>query len=69
MLPVVEEVLQNIEVAAMQHSFIDAEARRRADVLEVLAKPQVSDWQRAAVLADWGTRAAAAAASEPETSP
>ena len=41
-------------------AIIDAEARRRGDVLELLAKPEVSDWQRAAVLAEWSANAAQA---------
>ena len=47
---------------------LDAEARRRADVLEVLAKPEVNDWQRAEVLADWSARAAEDAPPEPPES-
>ena len=37
-------------------AIIDAEARRRGDVLATLTTPPVSDYARTEVLADWSTR-------------
>jgi len=41
-------------------AIIDAEARRRGDVLATLTNPPVSDWERAEVLAEWSANAAQA---------
>ncbi len=41
-------------------AIIDAEARRRGDVLATLTNPPVSDYARTEVLADWSANAAQA---------